>query len=229
MKTSMTSVVALTSASCAAAFVAPSAFTGGVVSQQAKSSSSALSMAAGPASSGGSFESAIGAQPPLGFYDPAGLLTNADQERFDRLRYVEIKHGRISMLAVAGHLVQQNFRLPGMLSTSADLSFADMPNGLAALSKIPALGLFQIIAFIGFLEIGVMKQKEGSFPGDMTLGGEPYAWTKFSDEVKEQKRAIELNNGRAAQMGILGLMMHEAVNNHPYIINDLLGMPYTFN
>ncbi|CAM9119698.1 unnamed protein product [Ectocarpus fasciculatus] len=186
-------------------------------------------MAAGPASSGGSFESAIGAQPPLGFYDPAGLLTNADQERFDRLRYVEIKHGRISMLAVAGHLVQQNFRLPGMLSTSADISFADMPNGLAALSKIPALGLFQIIAFIGFLEIGVMKQKEGSFPGDMTLGGEPYAWTKFSDEVKEQKRAIELNNGRAAQMGILGLMMHEAVNNHPYIINDLLGMPYTFN
>lgn len=95
------------------------------------------------------------------------------------------------MLAVAGHLVQQNFRLPGMLSTSADISFADMPNGLAALSKIPALGLFQIIAFIGFLEIGVMKQKEGSFPGDMTLGGEPYAWTQFSDEVKEQKRVSQ--------------------------------------
>lgn len=92
------------------------------------------------------------------------------------------------MLAVAGHLIQQNYRLPGMLSTSADLSFADMPNGLAALSKIPALGLFQIVAFIGFLEIGVMKQKEGSFPGDMTLGGEPYAWTNFSDEVKDQKR-----------------------------------------
>lgn len=75
-----------------------------------------------------------------------------------------------------------------MLSTSADLSFADMPNGVAALSKIPTLGLFQIIAFIGFLELGVMKQKEGSFPGDMTLGGEPYQWRKWSDEVKEQKR-----------------------------------------
>lgn len=92
------------------------------------------------------------------------------------------------MLAIAGHLVQQNYRLPGMLSTSADLSFADMPNGLAALSKMPELGLFQIIAFIGFLELGVMKQKEGSFPGDMTLNGEPRAWTQLSEEVKEQKR-----------------------------------------
>lgn len=40
--------------------------------------------------------------------------------------------------------------------------------------------------------------------------------------VLSDEQAIELNNGRAAQMGILGLMMHEAVNNHPYIINDLV-------
>ena len=45
-----------------------------------------------------SFESEIGAQPPLGFWDPLGLLKDADQARFDRLRYVETKHGRISMV-----------------------------------------------------------------------------------------------------------------------------------
>lgn len=77
------------------------------------------------------------------------------QERFDRLRYVEIKHGRIAMLAVLGHIVQQNFRFPGMLSTSAGLSFADCPNGVAALSKIPLYGLIQIFLFIGFLETKV--------------------------------------------------------------------------
>lgn len=47
-----------------------------------------------------SFESEIGAQPPLGFWDPLGLLKDADQARFDRLRYVETKHGRISMVMI---------------------------------------------------------------------------------------------------------------------------------
>lgn len=35
-----------------------------------------------------SFASELGAQPPLGFFDPLGLLKDADQERFDRLRTV---------------------------------------------------------------------------------------------------------------------------------------------
>ena len=49
------------------------------------------------------FESEIGAQPPLGFWDPLGLLQGADQERFDYLRSAELKHGRVAMLAVLGH------------------------------------------------------------------------------------------------------------------------------
>ena len=36
---------------------------------------------------------------------------------------------------------------------------------------------------------------------------------------------IQLNNGRTAQMGILALMVHEKLNNNPYIINSLLGFP----
>lgn len=177
------------------------------------------------------FENEIGAQAPLGFWDPLGLLEGQDQEFFDKLRYQEIKHGRIAMIAVLGHLTQQNVRFPGMLSTSENIAFADMPNGLAAIGKIPSAGLLQIALFIFILEVGYMKNVEGSFPGDFTNGINPFAkaWEKMTPEQQKKKRAIELNNGRAAQMGIWGLVTHELINGHPYVINDMLGMTYNFN
>ena len=37
------------------------------------------------------YEDALGSQPPLGFFDPLGMLNNASEERFERLRYTELK------------------------------------------------------------------------------------------------------------------------------------------
>lgn len=85
-------------------------------------------------------------------------------------------------------------------------------------------GVAQIVIFIGFLEIFIMKQKEGSFPGDMSrINPFEKQWESFDEETKLRKRAIELNNGRAAQMGIFGMIVHEVLSNQPYIINDILG------
>ena len=98
------------------------------------------------------FENAIGAQPPLGFWDPLGLLKDADQARFDRLRYVETKHGRIAMLAILGHLVNTaGVRLPGEIAFG--VPFSSIKSGLAAFDTIPIAGVAQIFVFIGFLEV----------------------------------------------------------------------------
>ena len=51
----------------------------------------------------------------------------------------------------------------------------------------------------------------------------------WNEAKQKTKAAIELNNGRAAQMGILGLMVHEKLNNDPYILNSILGAPVHFN
>ncbi|KAL7569081.1 hypothetical protein ACA910_016920 [Epithemia clementina (nom. ined.)] len=178
-----------------------------------------------------SFEGEIGVTAPLGFFDPLGMLKGADLERFNRLRYVELKHGRISMLAVLGHIVTTGgVRLPGSIDFSGT-SFESIPAGFAALSKIPIAGLAQIIAFIGFLELSVMKDiTGGEFVGDFRNEAIDFGWDVFTPEEQERKRTIELNQGRAAMMGILGLMVHEQLPSHdPYMINGLLGYPIDFN
>jgi hypothetical protein len=163
------------------------------------------------------FESELGAQPPLGFFDPLGLLEDADQERFDRLRYVEVKHGRICQLAFLGQIVTRaGIHLDGAIDKAGN-SFDSFPNGLAAVfgpNAIPQAGLIQIFLFVGFLELGVMKDVTGEaeFPGDFRNGALDFGWDSFDEETKLSKRAIELNNGRAAMMGILGLMVHEKLN-----------------
>jgi hypothetical protein len=158
-----------------------------------------------------SFEGDIGALLPLGFWDPLRLVADGDQEKFDRLRAVELKHGRIAMLAVVGWLVQEaGIRLPGDINLSG-LAFEDIPNGYAALEAIPYMGKIQLLLAIGALEALVWKQAEGSFPGDFSATTAfPVGWVAdFDEATKLRKRAIELNNGRAAQMGILALMVHE--------------------
>jgi Chlorophyll A-B binding protein len=178
-----------------------------------------------------SFEEEIGAQRPLGFFDPLGVLNGADVARFNRLRYVEIKHGRISMLAVLGHIVTTaGVRLPGDIDMSGT-AFDSIPTGLAALSAVPSAGLLQIFAFIGFLEVAVMKDiVGGEFVGDFRNNAIDFGWDTFTPEEQERKRGIELNNGRAAMMGILGLMVHEMLPSHdPYVINGLAGFPVDFN
>jgi hypothetical protein len=160
------------------------------------------------------------------FRDPLNMLDGADEARFDRLRYVEIKHGRIAMLAVLGHIhTAFGARLGGDIAKG--LPFASVKTGIAGLSDIPTAGILQIVAFIGFLEVFVMTDKgQGEFPGDLRNG--MFKWNA-SEEEKMEKRAIELNQGRAAQMGILGLMVHEQLNGEPYVINALFGNPSAFN
>jgi hypothetical protein len=155
------------------------------------------------------------------------LLNGADQAEFSRLRSLEIKHGRIAMLAVAGHIATtQGVRLPGNIDF-AGTSFASIKTGIAGLSDIPTAGLVQIILFIGFLDVFVMKDNgKGEFPGDLRNG--LFKWNA-SEEEKNRKRAIELNNGRAAQMGILGLISHELLSGEPYVVNSLFGYSSHFN
>lgn len=165
---------------------------------------------------------AVGAQAPLGCFDPLGIFpdkTAADEEQFNRLRWVELKHGRVAMLAVVGYLVTEaGVRFPGA---------EGIPAGFAALDNLPGMVWAQMIATWTMMEFanqdlskapwgtgdGIDGVPSADFKGDFRNGALDFGWDSQSDDWKRRKMSIELNNGRAAQMGILGLMVHEKLGN----------------
>jgi len=145
-----------------------------------------------------------------------GLVKNgpygSEEDNFKRYRSVEIKHGRIAMAAVTGMLVQQNAHFDGFCSPSMDLKFADIPNGLGALSAVPAAGWCQMIITIGLHEV-LVRERDGR-PGDFGTG---YLGMKMDDQSADQIRAlnVELSNGRLAMLGILGMFASENIHGTP--------------
>merc|ERR1719253_1970775 len=122
------------------------------------------------------------------------------------------------MLAVTGWLTTAaGIRLPGMES---------MPFGFKAITEISSQpmevrGCLPFTLGTVFLLTAFMQDASGQaeFPGDYRNGFD-MGWDAQTPEWKERKRAIELNNGRAAQMGILGIMVHEQLGN----LNEI-GLP----
>merc|ERR1712038_609087 len=134
-------------------------------------------------------ESELGVQAPVGFWDPLGFTSDGDEASFKRRRSVEIKHGRICMLATMGYITPEiTGKLPGYLSPSTGLKFEDIPNGLGAVSKVPAAGWLQIIAYFGFCEFS------GGF-----------------EEEKTKKLSAEIANGRLAMVAIIGMFFQDGL------------------
>merc|ERR1712087_1031368 len=101
-------------------------------------------------------------------WDPLGL--GADEASLYRRRVVEIKHGRVCMVAFLGMTVG--------------------PNDL--INAVPAAGWLQIIALVGVHELIINKQDYTKEPGEIPtfLGFKPEDPAVFRD-----KQAKELKNG----------------------------------
>ena len=165
------------------------------------------------------FENELGVQAPVGFWDPAGLSSDGSVENFKRRRATEIKHGRISMLATMGYITPElTGKFPGFLSPSAGLKFADVPNGLAAISKVPAAGWAQIAAYMAFCEVS-----QDQSPGTAAFAGD-FGWkliTSDDPEVKKTKLNAELANGRLAMMAIIGMFFQARFSNWMEVMSSV--------
>ena len=97
-------------------------------------------------------------------------------------------------------------KFPGYLSPSAGLKFADVPNGLAAISKVPAAGWGQILAYMAFCEVS-QDQSAGTPAAAGDFGFK--VLTSSDPAEKTKKLNAELANGRLAMMAIIGMFFQD--------------------
>jgi len=155
------------------------------------------------------FESELGVQAPVGYWDPLGLAADGDVDTFKRRREVEVKHGRVCMFACMGYIAPYYFRFPGDISPSTGVKFNDIPNGLAAIGKVPFLGWAQWVIFCGLIDYGLYRSDPERDPGDYEnagIMGVPNASGPMGDaEGRKKKLNAELANGRLAMIAIMGM------------------------
>jgi len=168
--------------------------------------------------------------PVVGYWDPLNLVDlnmygMGEAATIGWFREAEIKHGRIAMAGFVGYIVHENdIRLAGLAP-----ELAAIPKGLSApevWDAMPDIAKWQIIVFVGILESwrenkfvlaseGQAHYMKGGKPGyfptfDKLPHPVPYnlydPWGVMADKTEEQKakgRLVELNNGRAAMLGLM--------------------------
>lgn len=147
-----------------------------------------------------------GGPSPWDYWDPLGISKGKSDEELINLRNCEIKHGRVAMLACLGWFhVSAGWHPIG--DAAARTRVSDDP--LTNLAELPIGGAFQVVFFIlcmEWLTTVVCKPPEDK-PWDL-IGWKAVLATEENQEWKDSKLQ-ELNNGRLAMVGIVGLIAQD--------------------
>jgi len=145
-------------------------------------------------------------EPGVSYWDPAGLSDDIPEDRFRWYRQAEIKHGRVSMMALVGLIVQHStrFNLTFPYDSPVNLKKFDIPNGLGALETAPASYLFACLVIISGIH-ELRFSDDGKEPGDF---GDPLKLEgKYGDPLN--MRNYEISHGRLAMLGVIGSLFAE--------------------
>jgi len=155
-----------------------------------------------------------GISAPLGFFDPLNFCEDATEGKIKFYREVELKHGRVAMLASLGFLVGEQFHplFGGDIDVPSYIAFQETPLQTfwpAVVALISIVEVFSVFSFnspFGGEPWSVRSDYESGDLGFDPLGLKPADALEFKEMATK-----EINNGRLAMIAIAGMVVQELV------------------
>jgi len=172
-----------------------------------------------------------GALSPMGEFDPLDFMNELSVQEIKRYREAEVTHGRVSMLAVIGFLVGENFHplfngaITGPANTHltqvteiAPFFFAFLATGILACELNRAnIGWTKPVEAMQYNAQNEVKGSFGAllrddyYPGD--IGFDPLGLKPTDPAEFATMQTKELQNGRLAMLAAMGMIVQEQVSH----------------
>merc|ERR1719231_2037272 len=154
---------------------------------------------------------------PLGFFDPIGFCSAEDvsEGKIRFYREVELKHGRVAMLAALGFLVGEQFHplFGGSIDVPSYIAFQETPLQTfwpLVVFSISVLEVFSVFSFQNPAGSEPWSIRTDHEAGDLAFAPAGLKPTDPAELMEMQTK--EINNGRLAMIGIAGMVVQELVS-----------------
>ena len=172
-----------------------------------------------------------GSLAPVGNFDPLGLESGTDLGTMKKWREAEAQHGRVAMLATLGMLITEE---PIEYHPLFEAYNKDIGPSIRHLDEVRAASPFFfeiLILIIGGLELNralkgfaspegdfsFQELNEDHYPGD--IGFDPLGLKPADAEEFATMQTKELQNGRLAMLGAMGIIAQELTNGEEIFVN----------
>merc|ERR1712190_224234 len=184
----------------------------GMIAQELATGSKLFELKGGATQQAFDVRSMAGITEPVGFFDPLGFAADASEGKIRFYREVELKHGRVAMLAALGFLVGESFHplWGGDIDVPAYIAFQETPLQAfwpAVVFAIAIPEVFSVFTFVSPFGGEPWAIRSDHYPGD--LGFDPLGLKPGTEAELKEMQTKEINNGRLAMIGAAGMIAQE--------------------